>query len=721
MRRERLQLALERIPVSRWRRFEEFASQFLVVEFPQLMTMATESGDGGRDAELRVADAQSNTMFQYSVASDWRSKVNATLTRLNEKHPSCRIMVYVTNQRIGAAADDVRSRWRSTYNIWVDVRDLNYFLDRFMQRPEWLDSAESLAQEFADPYLTGKGLYARRASSLEGGELPAAFLHLHMQLADDKRNKGLTKICYEALIRAALRDTSPDRRLTRERIVTSVAQLLPASSAEQVKSGVNAALKRLEKRFLRYYRQSDEYCLTYEERVRLADRLATVEVTENSLELHIVELLEDEATEPLESGDASRLARATRRVIERLLLQKGEAFVAMVKARELAPLHEEELRDIVLAELAVEPFQYEYSQPMDVVFHTVRSCLATTTGTVATYLRQASDCHTLFAFLRETSDVQGALKKLFAHGDIWLDTNVVLPLITETLVDYQPMTLLLKAARGAGLRLRVTTGVVEEVEAHVFGALRAVRKGLNRAGRIPPIYQSYIASGRSPADLEHWARRFRGNVTPSSDVSAYLDVEHGIATIDLEDEVLTAPVGLHEAILTAWRDIHEARDSTRDPSQTARLVAHDVENYLGVMMRRSRDRQSDLGYSSWWLTLDRKALSVRSRAREILKGPIAHSPIIDPDFMAQYLNIGPLRSRVAEGPRSGTPLPIDIGWMDVIDPELLKVADETRASMAGQPEYVVQREVRDAMNAARRSARSLGAGGEWKRVFGDSW
>jgi hypothetical protein len=54
---------------------------------------------------------------------------------------------------------------------------------------------------------------------------------------------------------------------------------------------------------------------------------------------------------------------------------------------------------------------------------------------VREFLRSMADVYTVYAFLRETPDVQKTVVKLFAQGDIWLDTSVLLPLFAEDLLD----------------------------------------------------------------------------------------------------------------------------------------------------------------------------------------------------------------------------------------------------------------------------------------------
>lgn len=115
--RERLDLALSRIPPSAWENFEHFASEFLIADFPDLRTMARQSGDAGRDAEVVdlhtevvELDKAGKIKLQYSVTAAWRSKITKTVDRLVEQSTKPTHLVYATNQMIGPEADDLKAK-----------------------------------------------------------------------------------------------------------------------------------------------------------------------------------------------------------------------------------------------------------------------------------------------------------------------------------------------------------------------------------------------------------------------------------------------------------------------------------------------------------------------------------------------------------------------------------------------------------------------------------
>ena len=71
MNRKLFELALDKTRSSDWEYFEELSSGFLASELTSLRTMASPSGDGGRDSELFSSDGNTYVAVQYSVSKDF--------------------------------------------------------------------------------------------------------------------------------------------------------------------------------------------------------------------------------------------------------------------------------------------------------------------------------------------------------------------------------------------------------------------------------------------------------------------------------------------------------------------------------------------------------------------------------------------------------------------------------------------------------------------------
>ena len=130
MTTKRFAFALERIGPDEWALFEKFASQFLVPDYPALRTVAASSGDLGRDAELFSPEADPTVLLQYSVTTKWTPKIRGTAKRIRENFPDAAILVYVTNQPIGANGDALKKELRQDFKLVLDIHDRAWFLDR---------------------------------------------------------------------------------------------------------------------------------------------------------------------------------------------------------------------------------------------------------------------------------------------------------------------------------------------------------------------------------------------------------------------------------------------------------------------------------------------------------------------------------------------------------------------------------------------------------------
>ena len=244
----RLELALERLGSADWRRFEKFASEFLVEEFPDLRTTASPSGDGGRDAELFTFSGDVTHALQYSVTPKWAAKIRDTVDTLKKSFPDVFLLTYVTNIEIGALADELRKEIRRDHQVIVDLRDRGYFLARENKSKLTKAASEDLACDVVDPLLVSRGLVNTTQSVLTSDETRAAHLFLSLQLRDDSQQKGLTKTAFEALVRSVLSSSNSENHIKRTDIISRVQALLPGDNPQRVQQLIESTLSRLQKR-----------------------------------------------------------------------------------------------------------------------------------------------------------------------------------------------------------------------------------------------------------------------------------------------------------------------------------------------------------------------------------------------------------------------------------------------------------------------------------------
>jgi hypothetical protein len=703
----RFEYALSLLDQGAWLDFEHLASEFLSVDYPSLRTMASAAGDRGRDAELLTPPDVPKTGFQYSVTKSWSTKILATAKTVQENKLGLDRLIYATSQQIGPAGDALRERLQSEYGIFLDIRDRSWFVERELKPTQRAVAAEELAKRYVDPLLSGRGLLDTTPRALDKDEGQIALLHLALQDRDEETDRSLTKVSFDALVMAALHDTSAESTKTAAEVQADVARRVPAGAPNQLEELVLGALARLSKKGpVKHVKKSGVYHLAHDEALRLREKSAQFLIDEEQLlaELRTIVRL---VTEEDPTVDVEAEARLVRTVLEAVLLDRGEAFVQTVRLGtpfQLDPslIHDSFFRRSFSTKLKVD----------QVVAAVLESLNRPTTG-IRQHLGRLMDAYTLFAFLQQTPDVQKVVLQIFADGDVWLDTSAVLPLLAESLIDdpaRRQFTNIMQAARDSGMRLFVTDGVIEEVERHLNRCYAYTMTSAGAWEGTPPfIYSSYVMSGRDPREWLSWQREISGKARPTEDVSLYLHDLFAITTKSLLEYSDPAPIDLRGHVQELWNQVHERRQN--DPLIRYRLVAHDVENTVGIIQLRKGSPSSPMGYTSWWLTLDRTAYQLGTFLKSRMGHEAPPSPVLSPDFLSQLLRLRPIRSAVERELRVELPLMTDMSLVDNVPSELLAIAEERRQEFEGASARVQQRDVRDEMDKRRQKYGPQAVGG----------
>ena len=401
------------------------------------------------------------------------------------------------------------------------------------------------------------------------------------------------------------------------------------------------------------------------------------------------------------------------------MLRRGEAFVEAVIAESLERVGFFEMTDLILEDIAAKPPNSKITEHYPkLVSSTIHALLAEPADSTHLYLRRLANSYTLLSFLNQTPDVQSATRKLFSHGTIWVDTTVLLPLFAEQLEEDENarrLARIFSSCVKAGVELRVTTGIVQEVNAHMNNALMCSQYQPGTwQGRTPYLYYQYLLTGKAPAAFSKWLSLFRGSERPEDDIIQFLGDAFGMKRQDLDEAALEVVDELRWALDRLWTDAHKnrRRHSQQTDDETTRiLIKHDVETYLGVVALRKKEDVSELGYRHWLLTLDRNAWGIRDLLRQEFKADTPPSPLLSLSFLLNNMTFGPSRSQIGKDAKLKLPLILDVEMSESFPHDIIEIADNVRRESDGLPEYVIRRKVRDAIDRARRTHCCFGYSG----------
>lgn len=655
---ERFDYALERCPPTSWHAFERLARSYMASDYQAFRTLAASSGDGGRDGMLFLTEDDESVAVQVSLSQDWAGKIRATQARLRDTHPQVRELIYLTNQEIGARGDDLRRTFREARAVRLDIRDRSWFVDREHASTSTTRAADAFCRQIIDPLLPRAEVFDRGHAILSNDESRAALLYLVMQSTDDSNDRQLTKLCFDALVRTALRETDNEHRMARADIYGWVLSVLPTQDEGEVRMYVDRALERLNKTYVRHWTKEDEFCLNFEERIRIANSIAKIvqadeafnrELAENA-RFVLVGMAIDTST-----VDFSALVLRVRRVLEQFLFERGESFVSSVATGTPMLFSQSELVDLASRDSNLHPDSTSLRHNLPaVVGEVVERAVLGLSEPANAFVRTIGDAYTLFAFMCETPNVQAGVSKLFSQGEFWLDTSAVLPLLIESLLDEHDRrtSLLIRAVAESGARLMVTNGVVDELLHHIELSMIAWRAPHDWRGRAPFLYSSFLWSGAANADFSEWVRKFRGDRRPEIDLAEYLLEIHSIRVVDLKEPASQLDPRIRWHAEEYWRGVHENRrpGETIDPETVRQLVERDLENFLGVLQLRSHgeELQNPFGYRQWWLSPVRSSIEAAEKIRDAAGLKRLDSPVLDFTFLAHYLAVGPARRQLAK-------------------------------------------------------------------------
>ena len=315
----------------------------------------------------------------------------------------------------------------------------------------------------------------------------------------------MTKAAYESLVLAVLHGSSHDSAVGRHAIYERLGCLVRDVSSVVLNARIDSALERLSAKHgqLKHIRGTDSFHIAHEESGRIQRGTEIFLEEGNSLKQDILAALYLVDSEIVDD-DARRddCVQAIKR------LSKNCCSIMVSNLRRAIstwriPETEKGTLEHLLTEMA-----FKTHLPNTEAAKVIHLVLAYAADSTQEHLLRLLDSYTVLALLKSTPDVQKALRKVFAGETIWLGTSVILPLMAECLsAGSTPMRDLVKACHLSDIKLRVTSRVIEGVDAHLNVCVAGARSTSTSSFRLPFLLSEYLLSGRSRDTLCRLARR----------------------------------------------------------------------------------------------------------------------------------------------------------------------------------------------------------------------
>jgi hypothetical protein len=706
---ERLGVALDQIKPTDGALWETFANTFLASEFPQLRPVGG-MHDEGRDAFLYEPDGEPGVYIQHSTQETFETKIRNTLQTLQNNGFQPKQLIYCSPRDIIKESDDIKRELRLK-GVSLDLRDRTYFLTFRNQSAGRLAASEDLAKKLVDPLLKGAVATASIPHALTEKEERTAIAYFQISVRDRASDKSVSKLCYEALVRYALREATPENPLPLQKIIEAIGLLVVSGNREHVEDKVKGSVARLSARGVVKHQthpaKTDGYTLSNVERTILQQQLQKLisEVANLLSETGDIASRVAEANEIDYPFDAHHVAKDVLMLCDYFLLDMGRSAAKAFESKEFFNPATTTLSDYAsrLTKSGVALSSLDslgLARFLDLVPQTAEAILKKPSEAAAEYLSRVADSYYLLFALRQSTEVMQAVGKVVGTSKILLDASTLVPCMAEILLpeDERRVTGLFKSAIESGVKLYVSQEAIDELHA-VIRKARAIYASDQATGfhfsssGLVEAFQAH--SSQWGAGLLDFLNQFAGVDTPDEDLKLFLKHHLSVEFLSFENERAAIDKVVLEEIAARLKPTRRPKEM--EEAATDRLVCNDVTCLLLIEKLRKAEDTTDLyGFSWWWLTSDRAAYAL-DRSHRSPKACVCMSP----DFLLRYLSIQPLPTKTYVGAARHLPLAVEVAAVGLIPLEIKTEVETELAAAEKLPKYMRIRRIRDLLYQAK--------------------
>lgn len=626
--------------------------------------------DGGADGKLEGVFSQDAAHFvQVSRERGVEGKIERTITRLKEVGRKPSALTYWTHIAV-PTHDVLEDRLSNGTGVIVRIRDRSSVIKLVNESDSTIRLFKSRFAAQVDELVQQRAAPSKGLSQFATD--PTVYTFLKFEVAERTDRSVLLNPVVDALIYWGLRDTDPDKGLlvSRQELKQKIASALPGAQ--------NLVIPKVDERLpvlyarnnagaqrVRYYKDTDSFCLPYE--MRLA--LATESAEDRQLSASVLASLRLRASESGAGSESDVVASVTLDVIYRHFHEQGLVLAAFLEKR---------LEDITTQEQILET---ELNKSLDaetvsprtygIALSALRGFFYAPNAEELKFQKRLSKTSLLLISLKHSPQVLEYFNGMTGKFRLLIGSDIIVKALSEYYLqtDAKTLTNLLEVARAAGAHLLLSDPVLDEVFTHLHATTLEFRN--HYASREQFISPSIASQSNRIFIRAYFYARARHQVRSwHSYINTFVDCDPLILKQD------RARAQLRAFLIKAYGFEHISREemsqgvnsedraalaellANRDPLKNQVLADNDalIAHCVYSIRRRNNEeyKYDGFGLSTWWLTKETRILPYTAELVRKQGTPY----IMRPEFLLNFLSLAP---KAALSDRARDLIPTHVG------------------------------------------------------------
>ncbi len=589
-------------------------------------------------------------IYQFSIRKDSKTKIRETAKKLKSNGINYDQLVYGTNQIIPHPHELV-DEILADFGVLLHICDLPWFANQINQSPQAVRSFN----EFLKQHVVFRNRPVRGFELIDVAD-PRIYVFLRQMVDHPGESRKLDEILVDTLIIMALEGTaSSKQRFRSKKEVLTEMQSIRRFDDDWLDKIVTERLNffATKPRTVRHHRKEDVYCLPYETWLDLEISQRNDEKLYDGFMEQSISILEAElGSLDVDLSDACKLLEKT---FHELFHQQGLEFSEFLSSGDGSTSLDKSLQDIVMNLVNEFKIVAANRQPLGgALLNTVREIVYNGSAIQLEFLRRLASTYRMLFLLQCDPKLASFFEEMARNLVVYVDTSILIPAFSEYFLDKknQRHANLLRCAADAGITLKVTNIVINELSAHFKRIKRTFGAEYENRERIfedkaniryidDMLIRAYFHAKHAGEihDFQSYYQNFLlwNSSNEAGELVAWLESAFGIQYEEISGMYLHIDPQEEEELFERLR--------TYKP--TDEQASSDVKQLLHIYAVREKNNElgegGAFGYNTWWLTSD---TSTQRAFADLGFSYTRKNPYIRADFFYSYIELAPSRHDV---------------------------------------------------------------------------